>query len=326
MAPIFFRFSLNAIGIGVIVAASLLVLDPYDTGRFALFGEHGVAKFGQRYTAASLARQPGFDAAIIGNSTIQLIDPARVGKASARRALSLVIPGTGPLEQISVADWLLHHHRDGDLRGLVVGIDDSWCRSDGKLVITNPFPFWLYAPSALDYAVHLIQLGSIEATSRKIKLLLGYAAAARSDGYNDYEIGRVWDAASAAQRLARHDGGETTAAPALPANFAAVPLLAQLLTRLPAETVVVLVMPPRHLSARPAQGSAAEAQAQACKERFAALISQRPHTQLLDFRLRPDMTERDEDYWDPVHYRAPIARKMEVEIAAALATPRWHAR
>lgn len=315
----FLALVLTAAGIGGCVAAALLVLDPYDTGRFALFGEYGVASFGQRYTAASLAREPGIDAAIIGNSTIQLVDPARLGSGAAISSVSLAIPGTGPLEQMAVADWLLRHHRGDALRGLVIDIDDSWCRGDGKLALANPFPFWLYAPSALTYAANMVQLQSVEAAARKVKLLLNRTQAARRDGYADYESGRVWDAAAAERRLARPEGAAPAAggAPARD-NFAAAPLLAELLARLPAQTAVVLVMPPHHRSLRPPPGSAAAAEAEACKDRFAAVAARRPRTRLLDFRQRPDLTERDEDYWDPLHYRAPVARAMEAEIAAAL--------
>jgi hypothetical protein len=106
--------------LAVTVGAVLLALDPYDTGRFALFPSPGVPQFGQRLTAASVARRADADIAIIGNSTLQLLDPARLGAASGRRVVSLAIPGTGPLEQLAVADWFLGHH-DGTARGLSPG-------------------------------------------------------------------------------------------------------------------------------------------------------------------------------------------------------------
>jgi hypothetical protein len=42
------------------------------------------------------------------------------------------------------------HHPGTALRGMVIGINQSWCRGDGQIELTNPFPFWLYADSALD--------------------------------------------------------------------------------------------------------------------------------------------------------------------------------
>jgi len=57
-------FAAAAIGLGAVVATTLLALDPYDSGRFALFGDHDVPHTGQRLAGASLGRQPGFDTAI----------------------------------------------------------------------------------------------------------------------------------------------------------------------------------------------------------------------------------------------------------------------
>jgi len=54
-------------------------------------------------------------------------------------------------------------------------------------------------------------------------------------------------------------------------------------------------------------------------EELARLAAQRQRTQVLDFSRRSDLIERAEDYWDRLHYRAPVARKLEAEIAGALA-------
>lgn len=297
--------------------AVLLALDPYDSGRFALFGEHGVPRFGQRLTVASLARAPDVDTAIIGNSTLQLIDPARLDAAGKRHAVSLTIPGTGPLEQLAVARWLLRHHPGTDLRGLVFGIDAGWCRGDGVLALSNPFPFWLYGDDGIDYALHMMRLQSLNSAGRKVKLLLGQAEPARPDGYSDYDSGRAWDERGLEQRLDEAGGEETTTEDAAP-HFAALPLLARFLDDVPAQTAVVLVFPPRHHKALPAPGSAAARRLDACKAGFAALAAAQPHGRVLDFAHNGDIAEHDENFWDGIHYRAPVARLMEAEIAAAL--------
>ena len=38
---------------------------------------------------------------------------------------------------------------------------------------------------------------------------------------------------------------------------------------------------------------------------------------MLDFIEQRDIAGPDE-FWDPIHYRAPVARRMETAIAAAL--------
>jgi hypothetical protein len=248
---------------------------------------------------------------------MQLLDPARI-TASGVHAVQLSIPGTGPLEQLAVADWFRRHHPGEALRGLVIGLDSRWCRGDGKLELTNAFPFWLYADSALSYVSGLVSLQSLDGAARKVKLLLGRAPPARQDGYNDYEVGHVWDAAQVASRTARPESTETPVNRATPPpDLAAAALLRNFLARLPEATSVVFVWPPRHRHAIPLPGTATAAHERTCTAVFAAIAAQHPGAQLIDFRGRRGMQD-DEDYWDLDHYRAPIARKMEAEIAEAL--------
>src|SRR5258707_13324971 len=84
-----------------LTAVAIAVLHPYDTGRFALFKSYGVPGFGQRFVAASLARAPDTQAAILGNSTMQLIDPGRLTEQTGWRFVSLTMTYTGPVEQIA---------------------------------------------------------------------------------------------------------------------------------------------------------------------------------------------------------------------------------
>jgi hypothetical protein len=309
------RYAAGVLGLGALVAAGLLALDPYDSGRFALFGEHGVPQLGERLTHASLGRRGGLDTAIIGNSTLQLIAPARLAAATGRQVVQLAVPGSGPREQLVIAEWFLRHHPGAAFGGLVIGLDTTWC---GALELTNPFPFWLYGDSALDYAAGLMSLKTIDMAGRKVKLLLGGAEAARADGYHDFEIGRVWDPAAVARLTARPEGwGAPETSGARPPAPPAAPLLARFLARLPAAARVVLVWPPRHRHDLPPPGSAAAAAERACQAAFAAVAATRPGTTVLDFIGRADMTE-DAEFWDLQHYRSPVARRMETEIAAAL--------
>jgi hypothetical protein len=305
--------------LGFIVGGALIALDPYDTGRFAAFGDHGVPQFGQRLSFASLARNPAFDSAIIGNSTMQLLDPVRLSSASGDRVVSLAIPGTGPLEQLSVARWFLRHHEEPAAHALIIGLDERWCDSD-RPQLTNPFPFWLYSPDAADYIFHIAQYQSLESAARKVRLLLGLVEPARADGYHDYDIGRIWDRAGFQQRVESlgEDGTpvvESKAVPAQTKDFPVATLLRDFLKELPDTVSVVMVIPPQF---RPLSNDVRAARWEACERRFGAFVGRRPHTRLLNFLSRDALTQRDEDYWDLVHFRTPIARVMEMEIVAAL--------
>jgi hypothetical protein len=286
---------------GAVLAGAVIALDPYDTGRFALFGEHGVPHFGQRLIDASLARNSQFDIAIIGNSTIQLIDPVRIG-TEAHQAVSLAIPGTGPREQLSVGGWFVRHHLKP--YALVIGLDPRWCAANHALELTHPFPFWLYGAGTRDYLVNMLQMQSLGGAGRKINLLLGRIKPAPADGYNDYEAGRTWDRAGFRARLTEEGEEGFLQATTPPYEFPALGLLKDFLATLPHDTKVVLVIPQQFQPAPDAQQSA-------CGASFAALARQHPHTHMLDFLARSSLTAREEDYWDRSHYRARVAREME---------------
>ncbi len=310
------RYIAASIGLAAAIGASLVALDPYDTGRLSLFDGYGVPQFGQRLTAASLARAPDAQAAIIGNSTIQLIDPARLMGLTKLRFISLAIPGTGPLEQLTVAEWYRRHHPGGGespARAVVFGLDQSWCRGDGRLELTNPFPFWLYGDSLADYVANLMRIKTFEAVARKLKLVIGIERPLRSDGYRDYEIGHPRDAAVREFAVPPAD----TALPD-PIRFSAVPRLRHFLRELPEATIAVLVFVPRHHTLLPPPGSGSERLASRCKEAFHDLAAERDRTILLDLLVDGEIARDDRNFWDQLHYRRNVAQVIEGEIAAAL--------
>ena len=306
----------SVLALGGITAALILALDPYDTGRFSLFAEVGVPNFGPRLTTASRARAREMDTAIVGNSTIQLIDPTRLSAQSGGHVVSLTVPGTGPEEQLVIGRYFLENHSKGMLRGLVFGIDGTWCTA--HLVLLNPFPFWLYAESDLDYLDNMMRLASARAAIVKAKLLLGRGQVATRDGYDDYERDRSWDAEAARRRLSQ--AAVDAAVPDQDApvdDIAAAPLLAQFLTSLPSAVPVVLVIPPRYRDPEATPAASAVARQRACAAAYRKVAHGRAKTAMLDFIEQKEVAGPDE-FWDPIHYRAPVARRMEAAIAAAL--------
>jgi hypothetical protein len=305
----------SALALGGITVGLILALDPYDTGRFSLFADVGVPNFGPRLTAASRAREREMDTAIIGNSTIQLIDPARLSEQSGGHVVSLTVPGTGPEEQLVIARYFLAHHGKS-ARGLVFGIDGTWCGA--RLALLNPFPFWLYAESDLDYIDNMMRLASVEKAVAKAKLLLGRGHAAARNGYDDYERDRPWDADAARHRLNQAAVDAAVPDQDAPAdNIAAAPLLTEFLASLPTAVPVVLVIPPRYRDPHAIPAVPAVARQRACTVAYRKVAHGRAKTAMLDFIEQKDVAGPDE-FWDPIHYRAPVARRMEAAIVAAL--------
>ncbi len=309
--------------VGCVLFALLAVVviagfDPYDTGRFALFGEHGVPGFGQRLVGASLARAPGAEAAVTGNSTMQLLNPERLTALTGWRFVSLTMTYTGPTEQLAVARWLIRHH-DGvsapALKALVMGIDSTWCQSNGKLDQAQPFPFWLYGQSRIAYLEALINMRGFDAVVHKIRVMTGAERPFRADGYVDFEPELRQREAKAAEDFAK---GYRPSAAAGTGDFAAVPLLRDFFAVAPASTKIALVMVPHYYVDLPIPGTPAADELDQCKANYRALAAGRPNTVLLDYRKDDSLARDQHNFWDRNHYRMPIAQMIERETAAAL--------
>jgi hypothetical protein len=306
------NYAIMTVAAVVVVLALLLAIDPYDTGRFAVLPSRGVPDFGQRLSLASIARRPDIDGAIFGNSTIQLLDPARLSRLTGRRFVSLAVPGSGPLEQLAIADWFRRQHRGVSNLAYVFDLDASWCTTERPIPLANPFPFWLYGRSWLTYVLNMMRYKSLEASIRKTKMLFGLEREAARDGYHDYDTGHAWRTPDLTVKHADLANASRTGT-----DFSAPPLLERFLTRLAPDAKLVLVVVPRHASTLP--HTAVEArQLASCKDSYRRIANAMPGAIFLDFLVDNAMTRNDENFWDAVHYRKPVAQTLEDQIASAL--------
>lgn len=303
--------------VGTVALAFLL--DPYDTGRTPLTFKDGVRPQGPRTAAASRGRDPAFRAAIFGNSHIQLISPERLTQATGSPFVSLIAPGSRPKEALVLIDWFLRHH-PGTADALVIGVDDYWCTGDPALPAALPFPYWLYTASLREYLVGLMRFDVIEEFQRRLAFVTARnPERARPDGYWNYEsnyASQGYDADPAIR--AKLDGTGEALTRNLTGRYPAAEELAALLAAAPATLPVILVRPPVYRTALPAPGTPDASSEAACREAFAALAAKRPRTALIDWRRdRPELRDPNQ-FFDHSHYRQPIARLVEADIAAAL--------
>ncbi len=65
--------------------------------------------------------------------------------------------------------------------------DTAWCTDDPDLRVLNPFPFWLYSDSDLEYLGRLFSSRALGRMVRRVQLGLGLRTPSAADGYWDYE-------------------------------------------------------------------------------------------------------------------------------------------
>jgi hypothetical protein len=308
-------------GIGLIYAFLLLV-DPWDTGRFPTPLPAGTPDNERRTSTASRGRNPRFDAAIFGNSRTYLIDPEKLSQATGYSFVSLGTPMSGPREQMLVARYFLRFHPAP--AAFVFGADERWCDHDPAVPIKLVFPFWLYGGN-LDYLGGLLSTRSFNAARARIKMALGRVAPDDPRGFLDYEAGKVRnfhpaEPASSETRvnaLSPDAAGATAAAVTADTDFPGMEVFDALLAELPPTTRFMIMMPPVYHIALPRPGTQEDVDRAACKAALAERIGRRGGVALLDYLVDGAIARDPENFFDMVHYRRPVAHVIEDGIIAA---------
>jgi hypothetical protein len=307
-------FSTAVTGIVALYAAVVLV-DPYSTGRFAIFDGIDVAISNRVLGNVGRVRDSRFDAAIVGNSHAARFEPAVLDAASGRRFVQLSVPGIGPTEELVMARaFLAHHHGQGV--ALLLGIDHFWCRSESEDVLTDPgFPRWLYEPAPpLEYLRNIFSPIAVQATLQRLAIRLFDASPpARADGY----FGREPTAPAGLMDRAVAEPRPVDAPPA-DTPFPELDRLAALVAAMDPQTSLVLFMPPYYVSHVPLEGSAAATRLDTCKARLAAIARRLPHGVLIDYMRVGDVNRTPDNFIDGTHPRDHVIRAIAADIGPVL--------
>lgn len=292
------------------IYGALLAIDPYDTGRTGLIKARSVHDQYPFTGNVSRARDGRFDAAIFGNSHVQLLQPERLDRLTDLRFVQLTMPATWPSDHLDSLRWFLAN-RTSPPRALLVGVDHFWCLPEARN--SDRFPAWLYSDRLLTYLAGLARYRSVEVAMARLKFLRSGRPGIRPDGYWDYaplyRQNGLEDPEASRRRLA---------APIFfPINetgrFPVVDRLRSMLAALPAETEVVLVWPPMYRTALPQADTPGGRTEAACRSAFEAAAAARPRTAFVDLlRSRPDDAA---GFYDHDHVRHGPAIEIERKVA-----------
>jgi hypothetical protein len=296
-----------------VVFAFIVVVDPYDSGRFPSVGLVGISDVSQRTANVSLGRSQRFNAAIFGNSHGQLLDPARLTQQTGLSFVQLAIPGADAPEQLAMVHWFIRHH--AKIGALVLATDARWCVPDPRP--WNWFPFWLYGDSDFAYLVNLLSTRAGGAAIRRIENALHLVKPSDPRGYDDYERGIGSGYKFDFPTPPPPPAFDTSAVGPSAYSFPAIDRLAAELATAPADTPIVILFPPEYYSRLP-RDAAAAAQIAACKARLARLAGGAPRRDFLDYFIDSPIARDGGNFDDLEHYRAHVARQLEADIARVL--------
>lgn len=323
-------FLASALGLAVVLGGFAIAMDPYGlrvtTGKPA----RPLMDINQRYMYPQLVRSGAFDSAVIGTSTMRLLDPAILSRDIGARFVNLAMNAATPWEQFQMAKLFVG--ATPAPKALIWGLDMPWCQpaatAPENRLTPRPFPPWLYDGPGWSDALRQMNLTTLEVSLRLLGQKLGLQPARiRGDGYEvftppeeSYDLARA-----RAHLFADHGGVAPDQSPLATAEsvsadtragwrFPALAWLDEILAALPKDALKLVVLPPTHSAMLAREGSAAAQFYDACKAALARVATARGAT-LVDYAHRSVVTRADENYWDPLHFRLPIARRVEADLA-----------
>jgi hypothetical protein len=324
-------FALAALTLTALLLGFILALDPYGTRVQAGQPARPLMDLNQRFMYPQIIKSGAFDSAVFGTSTLRLLDPEILSKGLSARFANLGMNAATPWEQSQLAG--LFAHRVAAPKLVIWGVDQTWCEADAtdeaRRLTPRPFPPWLYDDNAWNDWAKQLNFTTLEIALRLAAHRLGLQPQRlRGDGYEVFTPPEAtYDLARARFHLYRGSGGHApdlspqSPPAAVPAaeqaswRFPALAWLEQGLAAFPATTRRLIVLPPVHAGAMPREGSAAWQRFAACKAEIRA-IAARQKAVVADYAHPSMLTREDTNYWDPAHYRLPIARRIEADLIA----------
>jgi hypothetical protein len=301
----------------------ILLVDPYGDFPFSLPIDRRIVSINDRFMYPQIVRSRRFDSLVIGTSTSRLLDPEILDREFHVRFANLAMLSATAWEQSQVLDLFIR--TDGPPKVLIVGIDAVWCEPGADQHITfRGFPDWLWDDNWWNDLPHLFNYGTFEIAARLVGWHLGlYRERIRYDGYEVFVPPESeYDPVRAREGI-RLSAQPASPRPPLPQTqlaaltFPALALLDAGLARLPASSLKVLAFMPVNIAAQPAPNSDVSSIEDECKARIVA-IAQKHGAKVIDWRIPSALTRDENNYWDRLHYRVPVATRIAEELGPAI--------
>ena len=270
-----------------------------------------------RFTMPALARSPRFDSAVIGSSSSRLLRPEELDRLFGGRFANLAMNAATAWEQSQMLALFTRTHPAP--RTVIIGLDNVWCTEAPERSTGRPFPEWMYSGSPWAGYAHLLNLYAVQEAGSQLWTMLGLKRSRYgSDGYTSFVPPEsAYDPTRVAAAFARWGLPPTVPAIGRPHVLPALPMLATALHALAPATRKVVMFTPSHISFQGVPGSDYAAMLDSCKAQVTQIALDTANTTVVDFLVSSPITAQRSSFWDPVHYRIPVADQLATELAAA---------
>jgi len=327
----FFRLFVSLLAALFIASyAFIVVVDPYDSIPFSPRWDRVPVDRDQPYFYPALARSARFDSAIIGTSTVRLLKPEDMNPKLNSRFVNLAMNASSIFEQETILDIFLRHHPEP--KTVLFGIDHLYFEEEHFQVHLGDeslWPEWLYDENPYNN-LPPFRSKTLKHAWREFLTVTGIKTYKYGrDGYTDftkppdeYDLNRarVKIYGTIVPKPIRVIEPPVRMSPeAIRAmQFPSLGVLAQMLDKLPEETVKILFVTPFHHYAQPPAGSKEEIRWHEFLRRLTDVARNHPRTWLLNFNIVSPITTEDSHYWDSGHYTVVVANQLAALIEEGL--------
>lgn len=325
----FLRQLLGSLG-GLLLLALIMIFVANPYGNLSLSPmRHVLMDDNQRFQYPAVIRSGRYDSLVIGTSTSRLLEPAALEKILGGRFANLALNSGTPWEQWQIAQ--LFAREVSSPRTLLVGLDHVWCEADAdtRRITRRGFPEWMFDDSPWNDFLHMLNIRTLEIAGRRFGYALGLVK--ERWPHNGYEVFVPPDESYDLQRARQHiygmssppsvsqRGSEPAFLDVVDDGKHVFPALAWLddILQSKAYQRVVLVTMPTHVAsiARPETNNGARDAI--CRARLVRAAAQYG-LPVIDFRFPSPITREDSHYWDALHFRVPIAKRVVEGLGRAL--------
>jgi hypothetical protein len=142
------------------------VIDPFDTLAFSPAWKRHRVIGNERFELPGVIKRGHFDSAILGTSTVLLLDQRVLDSALGGHFVNAALSDGRPSEQIEV--MRLFTQQTPEPRTVIIGIDAAWCTPDRAAPSRTfrPFPDWEYGQNLWAGYLHLFDMRHVYAALR----------------------------------------------------------------------------------------------------------------------------------------------------------------
>lgn len=311
----FLRFLVGGtLGIFILYALFVAIIDPYNVLSFSPDFNRAPMDGNQRFSYPAIARNTKYDSLVIGTSTSRLFQPSVLNKGLESQFAVLSMNSAMTYEQVAIFKQFNKAH--AQVKHLIIGVDRPWCNSDVsyKKFTSRPFPIWMYDDLPENDFINHFTFNALQVGLKQSLYILGLKEARYAqNGYKNFLLPESQYDLEQAQRHLYKNQPRLREAPEVPfvlsdeerqtLSFPALEDFTELVNELKPETQLSLVIVPYHHFHQNLKGTKSYAVWQECMGRMKNIARKHDKMIILDFMVPSRLTQNDENYWDPLHYR-----------------------